>query len=307
MPPPRLSCLYLTCFQIRARLEKKLQNKQKASFAFNFAVDSDTDDLQGREQGSFRFDFNTPSTTGVDRGAKAIKTKHSGGDDNPRAAEDVVVQIEEKRAQPNTKNKSKKKGAGKKKKGGKRKGKSAEKEGIRDLTGGQQPQQDLGVTELPGSSTMGDGGGQTNNCCLPRVVERESKPICGDAGQGSATSDGVEEKSNSETLRPPPGFTLESWKDPALSGEERRRRRFGSGVRNMAAIQRSCDARREMVAGGEPEPEEFLGRHGGLVRPDRDRAPGHGPVQAAVPGDTAGGPSVFSFGFDIGISFNGGS
>lgn len=155
---------------------------------------------------------------------------------------------------------------------------------------------------------MGDDGGETINCCIPLGVESDSRPKCDDAGHGSATTDGGDEKTISETLRPPPGFTLESWKDPTLSGEERRRRRFGSGVRNMAAIQRSSDARRGLVVGGESEPERFLGRHGDLVRPDRDKTRGHGSVQAAVPGDTTvGGPSVFSFGFDIGISFNGGS
>lgn len=288
-------------------MEKKLQIKQKAAFAFNFTVDSDdTGDLQGGEQGSFRFDFNPPDTTIDGKGAEESKERSSGGLDNPRAAEDFVVEIEGRSAGPNAKNKSRKKGAGKKKKGGKRKAKSAEQERIRDRTGEQQPQQDL-ATKPPSSSPMSDGGGQTNSCRLPLAVESDSKPKSDDARQESATPDNVGEKTNSETLRPPPGFTLESWKDPALSVEERRRRRFGSGVRNMVAIQRSSEAR-GLAAGEESEPEGFNGRHGDLARPDRDRARGHGPVQAAVPGDTTvGGPSVFSFGFDIGISFNGGS
>lgn len=287
-------------------MEKKLQTRQKTAFAFNFTVDSDTDDLQGREQASFRFDFNPSGTTKVGKGAKESKEKISGGGDNPRAAQDFVVKIEERRAQPNAKNKSKKKGAGKKKKGGMNKGNYADRHRQEHLTEEQQPQQDL-ATKPPSSSTMGDRGVQTNNHCLPLVAESDSKPKCDDARRGSATPDNIGEKSASKSLRPPPGFTLESWKDPTLSGEERRRRRFGSGVRNMAAIQRSCDTRRGMVVGGSSEPEEFPGRHGGLVRPDRDRASEHGLVQAVVPGDSVGGPSVFSFGFDIGISFNGGS
>lgn len=76
----------------------------------------------------------------------------------------------------------------------------------------------------------------------------------------------------------------------------------------MIAIQRSSAARRGTAVGGESEPEGFLGRRRDLIGPDSDRARGDGSIQAAVPGDTAvGGPSVFSFGFDIGISFNGGS
>lgn len=279
-------------------MEKKLQLKQKSAFAFNFTVDSDDpDDLQGKEQGSFRFDFNPLDAANVGVGARESMERSSGGRDNPRAAKDFVIEIEERRAGPSTKNKSKKKGAGKKKKGGKRKAKSAEQARIRHPTGEQQPQQDL-ATQSPISAAIGDGGGQATNC--------GSQPKSNDAGPGSATPDDVGEKTSSEKLRPPPGFTLESWKDPALSGEERRRRRFGSGVRNMVAIQRSSNARRGLVVGGESEPDGSLGRHGDVARPDRDKARGHGPVQAAVPGD-AGGPSVFSFGFDIGISFNGGS
>jgi hypothetical protein len=37
---------------------------------------------------------------------------------------------------------------------------------------------------------------------------------------------------------PPPGLTLESWRDPTLTEAERRRLKYGSGVRNMKAIQR---------------------------------------------------------------------
>lgn len=113
---------------------------------------------------------------------------------------------------------------------------------------------------------------------------------------------------SSRNRRPPPGLTLESWKDPALTEEERRRRRFGRGVRNMAAIQRSWDARRgdsgvptdadavdrlhlESEVGGEPDRSNGVEGDGGV-----------GGGNTAVSG---GGSSVFAFGFDIGISFNG--
>lgn len=287
-------------------MEKKLQTRHKSSFAFNFTIDSDTDNLQGREQGPFRFDFNPPGTTSAGQGAIGSKEKSSSGVENPRTAQDLVVEIQQRTAEPNcTKKKSKKKGAGKKKKGGKRKGKPGDKEGIKNGTGEKQRQQVL-PTKPPSPSRIGDGGSQTDNRCLP-LVESESNPKCDDAGHGPAAQDDVGEKSTTETLRPPPGFTLESWKDPALSGEERRRRRFGSGVRNMVAIQRSCDARRGMAVGGDSGTEDILGRRRDLARPDCDEARGNRLAQAGVPGDTVGGPSVFSFGFDIGISFNGGS
>eukprot|EP00953_Heterococcus_sp_UTEX-ZZ885_P024583 13441-Heterococcus_DN1.PRE.2 len=40
------------------------------------------------------------------------------------------------------------------------------------------------------------------------------------------------------TKGPPPGLTLESWRDPTLTEAERRRLKYGSGVRNIKAIQR---------------------------------------------------------------------
>jgi hypothetical protein len=40
------------------------------------------------------------------------------------------------------------------------------------------------------------------------------------------------------TKGPSPGLTLESWRDPTLTEAERRRLKYGSGVRNIKAIQR---------------------------------------------------------------------
>ncbi|CAN0503387.1 unnamed protein product [Ectocarpus sp. 12 AP-2014] len=75
----------------------------------------------------------------------------------------------------------------------------------------------------------------------------------------------------------------------------------------MVAIQRSCDARRGLIADGEVGEEKLPERQGeGLGRPGCDRA--RGMVGAGSPGSTTGGgSSVFAFGFDIGISFDGGS
>lgn len=308
--------------KVRARLEKKLQVRQKTGFSFNFAIDSDADDVQegevcGRgdagERGSFRFDFN-PTNTNVSAGISTESKERRGGDGaHPRAVQDFVVEMETRKPQPNGKKKTKKKGTDKKKKGGKGKGKPAER-GLGGLSGEQQPQA-IPPPKARAPSTVVTGGNETNNS--PLATTSDSGLKRGDAQPGASAAHGLGELSEvgektvaPETLRPPPGFTLESWKDPALSGEERRRRRFGSGVRNMAAIQRSCDARRGLVADGELNAEEFPGRHGGLLRPDRDRARAgtSGPVQAGIPGGTsAGGSSVFAFGFDIGISFDGGS
>lgn len=297
--------------KVRARLEKKLQVRQKTGFAFNFAIDNDAGDAG--ERGSFRFDFN-PTNTNVGAGTSTkTKERRSGDGAHPRAVQDFVVEIETRKPQPNGKKKTKKKGTSKKKKGGKGKDKPAER-GLGGLTG-EQPLQATLPPKAGAPSTVATDGNEMS-ISPPLVATNDSDPKRDHAQPGASAAHGfvegnkVGENTAPETLRPPPGFTLESWKDPALSGEERRRRRFGSGVRNMVAIQRSCDARRALVADGELKAEEFPGRHGGLLRPDRDRARASttGPIQAGVPdGTAAGGSSVFAFGFDIGISFDGGS
>lgn len=310
-----VSRLHVSHTKVRARLEKKLQVRQKTGFTFNFAIDRDADDVQegevcGRgnsgERGSFRFDFNPTNTTVGAGTSTESKLRGSGGSANPRAVGDFVVETETRRSQPNGKKKTKKKRVGKKKKGGKRNDKPTE-HGLEGLAGEQQPQ----ATTPPAAaapSTLVAGGNETNDS--PRLTAARDFDPKRDPAQELVELNEVGEKTAPETLRPPPGFTLESWKDPALSGEERRRRRFGSGVRNMAAIQRSCYARRALVADGELETVESPARHGGLIRPDRNRAcaGAAGPVQAGSHGrTTSGGSSVFAFGFDIGISFNGGS
>ncbi|CAM9187021.1 unnamed protein product [Pylaiella littoralis] len=261
---------------VRARLEKKLQVRQKTGFTFNFAIDRDADDVQegevcGRgnsgERGSFRFDFNPTNTTVGAGTSKESKLRGSGGSANPRAVGDFVVETETRRSQPNGKKKTKKKRVGKKKKGGKRNDKPTE-HGLEGFAGKQQPQ----ATTPPAAaapSTLVAGGNETNDS--PRLTAARDFDPKRDPAQELVELNEVGEKTAPETLRPPPGFTLESWKDPALSGEERRRRRFGSGVRNMAAIQRSCYARRALVADGELETVESPARHGGLIRPDRNR------------------------------------
>ncbi|CAB1102812.1 unnamed protein product [Ectocarpus sp. CCAP 1310/34] len=297
---------------VRARLEKKLQVKQKTGFAFNFAVDSDADEQRQEggqeggdagERGSFCFNFNpadaSDAPTRVPESNEA--RKRSGDASSLRAAQDFLTVVEKSGAQPS--GKKKKTGAGKKKKKKKKKGGKGEAQQSREQKA-QDPvwegpeQEDVADCPITSShGTVGDGGGEATSSAVTSLP----------AAAASDSSPKRESRQRPPGLRPPPGFTLESWKDPAITGEERRRRRFGSGVRNMVAIQRSCDARRGLIADGEVAVEKLSERQGeGLERPGCDRA--RGMVGAGAPSSTTGrGSSVFAFGFDIGISFDGGS
>ncbi|CAN0301484.1 unnamed protein product [Ectocarpus sp. 4 AP-2014] len=296
---------------VRARLEKKLQAKQKTGFAFNFAVDSDADEQRqgggqeggdAGERGSFCFNFNpadasdAPTCVPESNGGR----RRSGDASSLRAAQDFLTVVEKSGAQPSGKKKTK--GAGKKRKkknkGGKGKAQQSRQQKSQDPVG-EGPEQEIVVDCRTTFShgTVGDGGGGATSSAVSSLL----------AATASDSSPKREHRQRPPGLRPPPGFTLESWKDSAITGEERRRRRFGSGVRNIVAIQRSCDARRGLIADGEVGDEKLPERQGeGLGRPSCDRA--RGMVGAGAPdGTTGGGSSVFAFGFDIGISFDGGS
>ncbi|CAM9479423.1 unnamed protein product [Ectocarpus sp. 8 AP-2014] len=297
---------------VRARLEKKLQAKQKTGFAFNFAVDSDADEQRqgggqeggdAGERGSFCFNFNpadasdAPTRVPESNGAR----RRSGDASSLCAAQDFLTVVEKSGAQPS--GKKKRTGAGKKKKkkkkGGKGEARQSRERKSHDPVG-EGPEQEI-VVDCPTISSHGTVGGGGGGEATSSAVA--SLP----AAAASDSSPKREHRHRPPGLRPPPGFTLESWKDPAITGEERRRRRFGSGVRNMVAIQRSCDARRGLIPDGEVGEEKLPERQGeGLGRPGCDRA--RGMVGAGAPGSTTGGgSSVFAFGFDIGISFDGGS
>ncbi|CAM9571800.1 unnamed protein product [Discosporangium mesarthrocarpum] len=71
---------------------------------------------------------------------------------------------------------------------------------------------------LPSHEGQGSSGSSTPSVPLPKPPATMANPM---------SSLGLQP-------RPPPGLTLDSWRDPALTEEERRRRRFGKGVRNMA-------------------------------------------------------------------------
>lgn len=156
-------------------------------------------------------------------------------------------------------------------------------------------------------------------CLAVGAVDRDD--ICSEAipihDQAPSSRESVSPTSvTASGPRLPPGLTLESWRDPALTDDERRRRRFGRGVRNMAAIQRRQDARRLSVA---PEREDLGESTVGRPYQDRNGVLGppilvdgrgeHKAVGASSPAEAGGsvssGSSVFAFGFDIGISFNG--
>ncbi|CAN0320641.1 unnamed protein product, partial [Ectocarpus sp. 13 AM-2016] len=299
---------------VRARLEKKLQVKQKTGFAFNFAVDGDADEqrqgggqegVDAGERGSFCFNFypadasDAPTRVPESNGAR----RRSGDASSLRAAQDSLTVVEKSGVQPS--GKKKRTGAGKKKKKKKKKKKRGKGEAQQSREQksqdpvGKGPEQEIvvGYPTTSSHDTVGDGGGEATSSTLASLP----------AAAPSDSSPKREHRQRPPGLRPPPGFTLESWKDPAITGEERRRRRFGSGVRNMVAISRSCDARRGLIADGEVREEKLPERQEeGLGRPGCDRA--RGMVGAGAPGSTTGGgSSVFAFGFDIGISFDGSS
>ncbi|CAM9170435.1 unnamed protein product [Laminaria digitata] len=282
---------------VRARLEKKLHVKQKTGFAFNFDLVEDEGLEKGDARGSSterescRFEFDPTETPGDVGTSVGGKQHRCGGDADPREDDDFVVHVVSgmSTAPRSAKKKGKRKAGGKKKKSGKGKGKGAgnpdrhpaenELNRERDESTGS-PTKDAAIV-VPSPALATNEGCQSDD---PDAGRMEPSPV-------------------PVVARPPPGLTLESWKDPALTLEERRRRRFGRGVRNMAAIQRSRDARRGAGVGAadlaaeEVVPDSNTGSNqGGLAKPDPDRARGES--------SRASGSSVFAFGFDIGISFN---
>lgn len=332
-------------------MKKKLQTKQKTGFAFNFAVDDDrqTGDVGGGEncddRGSFRFGFDPMGTTIDIADAAPVRAKQrsksgTGGSRPPVVAQQFSVYGEQIGAAAAPIVKKKKKGTNKKKKkAGKGKGKgkgkkvhSAEEEVGQDSSSPKILQEPDGATavndfNMPPVVAEPVTGFREYDIPLPTaaaVAHSMEQPYSFAQHPAAVSPEPAAEPGNLDqifsspvpplTLRPPPGFTLESWKDPALSMEERRRRRFGRGVRNMAAIQRSRDARRGMSAerddlvGGEEGLNRSQGRETTGAYPDR-RASGDSDrlVESGGCPRGEGGSSVFSFGFDIGISFNNGS
>ncbi|CAN0072402.1 unnamed protein product, partial [Scytosiphon promiscuus] len=257
---------------VRVRLENKLHVQQKSGFAFNFAVESDAADLPeegwGGTGAAEKDSFRFGFTPTNTKGGNAGTPAESQGS------------------------------------GG---GGGAAPRADQDFKLPPEPSEPA-ATAHP--SSAGDGGGTKSNITSPP----------GNAAKYSSVNPGFDAVNPDVTkledfgarrerapLRPPPGFTLESWKDPTLTGEERRRRRFGSGVRNMAAIQRRCDARRELAANDDLEVESSDLPGANREAPQEAASPEAGIPADVLPHRAGGGSSVFAFGFDIGISFDGGT
>lgn len=299
-------------------MEKKLQAKQRSGFAFNFELVGCEDGLEevdarkggcSNDRESFRFGFNPTETPGGVGTSGGDQQHRRGGDANPRGDDDFLVHVSGISTAPRiAKKKGKGKGGGKKKKGGKGKGKGAgnsdrhpaenELNHERDEATGC-PAKDAPIV-MPFPAVATNEGCQSDGGISPRVGNDSSEGA--EAVQRQPRTDtlglswpDVGQAKPSPKTRPPPGLTLESWKDPALTGEERRRRRFGRGVRNMVAIQRSRDARRGAGVGAADLAAEEVVPDNNYNEPDR----AHGES------NRASGSSVFAFGFDIGISFNG--
>lgn len=301
--------------------------KQKTGFAFNFDLVEDEGLEEGDARGgstereSFRFEFNPTETPGDVGTSVGDKQHRCGGDADPREDDDFVVHVVSgtSTAPRSAKKKGKRKAGGKKKKSGKGKGKGAgnpdrhpaenELNRERDESTGSQTKDAAIVVPSPALATnegcQSDGVislGMRNDS-PEGAAPLQQQPGTDAVGHAQPDAGRMEPSPVPVVARPPPGLTLESWKDPALTLEERRRRRFGRGVRNMAAIQRSRDARRGAgveaadLAAEEVVPDSNTGSNqGGLAKPDPDRARGES--------SRASGSSVFAFGFDIGISFN---
>ena len=292
--------------------------KQKSGFAFNFELVGDEDGLDegdarkgggSKERESFRFGFNPTETHGGAGTSVGDEQHRSGGDANPRRDDEFLVHVRGTgTAARSAKKKGKRRGGGKKKRSGKGKGKGAgnsdrhpaenELKHIRDEATGFPAK--AAPIVLPSPAIATNEGYQSDGNISLRVGNDSSEGI--EAVQQQPRTDtlglswpDVGRTESSPKTRPPPGLTLESWKDPALTGEERRRRRFGRGVRNMAAIQRSRDARRGAGVGAVDLAAEKVVPDKTCIEPDR----------ALGESNRASGSSVFAFGFDIGISFNG--
>lgn len=270
------------------------------------------DDSSAR--GSFRFGFDPPDTS---NGAE-ISASVGGRKERETSPPDerFVIDVQES-AHARLKAQKKNKGTGKKKKKKKGKGKRVEEDPRHQPQA--PPVQEVATGTSATSATMSVPSGTadrtgvpTNDYLSTTVASGSSEEARSTELPGPAPPELSKPESPAQSFlpvpaiaRPPPGLTMESWKDPALTGEERRRRRFGRGVRNLAAIQRSCDARRGAAnAQGAAVAEGVPDREVGVARPDPDRARDE---EGSIANGAPGGSSVFSFGFDIGISFNGGS
>lgn len=312
---PRLVSVW--SLQVRARLERKLVARKK-EFAFNFPLDDEggirpeaTTDSAVDERTSFRFDFHK-TEPGLDGSHTELPPS-----ENRRQLQDFAATSTLAPLSHSDDGRRKEGNAGKAGKKQKKKKKKKRKEPSEVRV---QDSDRLERIDKAGAASSSAKGLSRRIAALSSVeAATDADALLGTPiapalpeshGTGradmmpaasSGTAPGVSLSGIPEASRPSPGLTLESWKDPALTDEERRRRRFGCGVRNMAAIERRSDNRRVGLA----NMSRAVGSH---VRPP---ANGEAVAESQVESlprrdeDASTGSSVFSFGFDIGISFNG--
>ena len=308
---------------MRARLGTKLRARQKTGFAFNFNLDADREvsleenfaEDEAGERNSFRFGFGLSEDPAVEDNTETLprpsRGKTGGVGASPKLVQDGFdLDVRESVAQAGAVRQKKKKPSGKKKRKGKGKAKGKGKgkakeigdEGYDDAV---EPSTEIKTTPL---SLTADAA---INASANPASEGDSE-IKQSTNLPNSLPLGIDNHvPPSHSLSPlpavsrtPPGLTLESWKDPALTIDERRRRRFGRGVRNLAAIQRSCESRKGLSATSGEMPEKNVSVNDGrIARPDPNQARD---VEGLLETGVSTGSSVFAFGFDIGITFNGG-
>lgn len=277
-------------------MEKKLDARKKG-FAFNFSPTSEADTLPQENAGSheaFRFSFKPEH---LPAGGDSFSA-HSG---HTPAVERLSADLREfsRRSPTSRRTRTKKK---KKKKKTKQVDKKCQDEEV-VAPAGNHDHPVICNTHDTGRSGAGDSHEVRDEVSqLPQHRARRSDDTnvsCTSAAGTtvpphrpiSATQDAHNDaRVDRPSGRPPPGLTLDSWKDPALSDEERWRRRFGRGVRNITAIQRSRDARK---TSNSPSGSKASAKC-------CDENSDTGRCRAAAPA-----ADVFAFGFDIGIQFGG--
>lgn len=299
-------------------MRTKLQVRQQTGFAFNFKLDEDPHAKdKAREQEPFHSRFSlSDSASYREKDAEGVRSSRVDG---------FGIDLRESVSQPTVVKQKKKKPSGKKRHKGKTKRKGKCKgQGTVDSDNDSAAQAYREAETVIQSTTVNFSSGTHSqpagsldskiNGINPSsewgdVVETPQSitlPNLPSKGIGDVVPPSQSLSPLPAISRPPPGLTLESWKDPALTVDERRRRRFGRGVRNLAAIQRSCESRKGIpVSSGElMMTEKMAGADERGVKSDTDRIR---QVESLVENEGPMRSSVFAFGFDIGISFNGGS
>lgn len=318
--------LCLVCLvdrKMRERLGTKLQVRQKTGFAFNFNLD---EDLQAKDEAhereSFRSGFSSSDPALYKANTFAANREKDTEDVRSTRVDGLGIDLRESMSQLTVAKQKKKKPPGKRRRKGKKKGKGKCKgQGTVDSGYDSATQAYQDETIIPSTIVKFSSGtpsqpagsldrkiSNVNPSSESGDVVETPQPITLLNLPSAGIRDVVPRSQSLSPLsaisRPPPGLTLESWKDPALTMDERRRRRFGRGVRNLVAIQRSCESRKGLPASSGELQAMIAGDDDRSIKSDTDRMR---QMESLVENGDPTGSSVFAFGFDIGISFNGGS